>query len=370
MRYIFSTVGTSLLTNTVREKNLKINLYQYANLKEENFNDSNVDVKNTIDSLVEELKEDLSKISDERELRKKSAELNGILGFYRSIKEDKLKNDLHFLICTDTYQSKKVAEVLSDFLNKRGFGTEVIAIPSLTTGSNKDFELGTIELIEKISAYVEGNQSEIIFNLVGGFKVVQGILTAIGMIWADKIIYIFETSDEVLFIPKLPVGVDLKVIKENFNILRKIDLGVELSEKEKEVVKNKLNSFVSAEFEYLSTWGKALFEKVKKERYSEKLISPLVDRIVYSDGFKRDFEKLERDKKSKVNETIDDFIRNLETGTPLKRSTFKPVRGIKEFTHEIYATSYGEALRIFMRKEGNVYHLLKIGADLQRGEGS
>lgn len=41
MRYIFSTVGTSLLTTTVKEKGLKIDLYQYANLKEEDFNDLN-----------------------------------------------------------------------------------------------------------------------------------------------------------------------------------------------------------------------------------------------------------------------------------------------------------------------------------------
>ena len=370
MRYVFSTVGTSLLTNMVREKGLKINLYQFSNLKTEDFNDSNIDVKHTIDSLIEELKEDLSRITDERELRRKSAELNGILGFYRSIKEDKPQSDLHFLICTDTYQSKKVAEVLSDFLFEQGFGAQVIAIPSLTTGNNKDFELGTIQLIEEISECIKDNKDEIIFNLVGGFKIVQGILTAIGMIWADKIVYIFETSDEVLFIPRLPVGIDLKVIEGNYDILRKIDLGLKLAEEEKKKAKNKLNSFVSAEFEYLSAWGKALFEKVKKTCYSDKLVSPLINRIIYSESFKKDFEKLEKDKKAKVNKTIDDFIRYLETGTSLKRSTFKPVKGIKEFSHEIYATSYGEALRIFMKKEGNVYHLLKIGADLQRGEGS
>ncbi len=360
MRYVFSTVGTSLLTNAVREKGLEINLYKYSNFKEDDFDDSNIGVKNTIDSLIEELKEDLSKITDERELRKKSAELNGILGFYRSIKEDKPQNDLHLLICTDTYQSKKVAEVLSDFLNRRGFSTEIIVVPSLTTGSNEGFELGTLELIEKMSFYVEGNEGEVIFNLVGGFKVVQGILTAIGMIWADRIIYIFETSNEVLFIPKLPVGINLEKIEKHFDILRKIDIGLRLSGEEKDIVKNKLNSFVSAEFEYLSTWGKALFEKVKKEKYSEKLISPLIDRIVYSDGFKKDFEKLENDKKAKVNETIDDFIRYLKTNIPLRRSRLRPVQGDIGFDYEIYATSYGEALRIFMRKEGNVYRLMEI----------
>ncbi len=42
MRYVFSTVGTSLLTNAVREKGLKVNLYQYSNFKEDDFNDSTI----------------------------------------------------------------------------------------------------------------------------------------------------------------------------------------------------------------------------------------------------------------------------------------------------------------------------------------
>ncbi|MBK8043622.1 MAG: hypothetical protein IPK21_13770 [Haliscomenobacter sp.] len=59
---------------------------------------------------------------------------------------------------------------------------------------------------------------EIIFNLTGGFKSLQGYLNTIGMFYADRIVYIFESGQEVIAIPKLPVKLEMGIFYEQASI--------------------------------------------------------------------------------------------------------------------------------------------------------
>lgn len=86
MKLILSTVGTSILTNQV-EGQQRTELIKNANLQENQYT-------NTIFKLIEYIKETLqTKLQDAKEtdLKRLSAEINGILGIYEGVFPEKTK---------------------------------------------------------------------------------------------------------------------------------------------------------------------------------------------------------------------------------------------------------------------------------------
>ncbi len=124
---IISTVGTSLITNPASKEELN-RLYEYSNCNED---DCPQEIKNLIAALTPKSLEKL-KTSDPKSLRKSSAELNGILGFYND-DLSKGKGDLHLLICTDTFQGIKAAEVLKEFLLSNDIACDIYVPKNLST---------------------------------------------------------------------------------------------------------------------------------------------------------------------------------------------------------------------------------------------
>ena len=56
----------------------------------------------------------------------------------------------------------------------------------------------------------------VIFNLVGGFKSLQGYMNTFGAFYADEVIYIFEAETaDLITIPRLPIQIDTAVIQEH-----------------------------------------------------------------------------------------------------------------------------------------------------------
>lgn len=97
---------------------------------------------------------------------------------------------------------------------------------NLRTSSDKDFSHGIRELINWCgcldSCRFQGYR--VVFNLVGSFKALQGFMTAIGMFYADEMVYIFEGEGSHLFsIPKLPVKVDAECLKKHATLVSMLD---------------------------------------------------------------------------------------------------------------------------------------------------
>ena len=202
-RLVISTVGTSLLTNLIISKNnlesdWSSRLQDTANLTEKEIKKGS-DIEEIIQKLKQRAENKLEK-ANTIEIKEASAELNGIYGLYEDQLEDG-KLDHHLLITTDTAQGQVTADIVKKFLLKQkkekrlSLEIEVYTPEKLSTANTKSFNKGIDDLLDCLHTRVEEYKEkkyEIYFNLVGGFKALQGCMNTIGMFYADKIIYVFE----------------------------------------------------------------------------------------------------------------------------------------------------------------------------------
>lgn len=296
---VISTVGTSLLTNPAN-KDEQIKLYKYSNCTEDECPE---EIKNFIDSLIPKINEQL-KNTDYHSIRRRSAELNGILGFYQ---EDfsKGKDDIHFLICTDTFQGKKSAEIVNQYLESKGIICQIYVPRSLSTKNKDVFSEGVKELLKLFDETLPNyktNGYQIIFNLTGGFKSLQGYLNTIAMFYADKIIYIFESEQsELIEIPRLPIQIDTKPF-ENYkdklillsaNKIYEINDFKDIPESAIDVIDGKV---------ILSVWGEVIWNKIKYDLF-DKL--PQLPYLEYHKNFVDKFEEIiDKQIKSQILNTL------------------------------------------------------------------
>ena len=109
MRFVLSTIGTSILTNQIRNEDpseWRSLLRDSANHKMDNLDPEAKAVIDTLaDRALDKLLEDDTQIN-----RRISAELNGIYGIYNG-RLPQNSPDQHHLICTDTAQGQKTGEI-------------------------------------------------------------------------------------------------------------------------------------------------------------------------------------------------------------------------------------------------------------------
>lgn len=300
-RVVLSTIGTSLLTNQSESKAEKDSLNNEANRKGD-------EISPEVKSLITKLKEKaVVKLNGTvEEIRKASAELNGIYGLYESNLEqgtERGKQDFHFLIATDTTQGISTAQIVQSFLNKKGFIVEIPHLEKLSTTSTHDFTHGVTELIKWIDATLPGYKKsgyKIYFNLVGGFKSLQAYVNTIGMFYADEIIYIFEgQNSEIITIPQLPIEVNKSVIKPIEFALMAQGAWVKISQLQG--VPEKLLFKVEDEAT-LDPWGHLIWNKCKDEILAGELLT--FTNLKYSSSFTNDCSKIKGDERVKLQETL------------------------------------------------------------------
>jgi len=296
---IVSTVGTSLLTNWPIEQGCSAVLRNTANLEEKELT---AEQKAVIDTRCAEVEQRLAENRPPEEWKKASAEINGILSYLpRMGKHLPGPGDQHILVGTKTYQGQMTARMVEEFL--RRFGCTVIQMPTaeLSTKNREEFLNG----IARVADWCHQNLPEyrnqgyrVVFNLTGGFKGVQGCLTALGMYYADEVVYIFEGS-ELIVIPRLPIR--LEALEE----ARRNAVAFGLLEGDRTLLTEALDAAGvvfdpnSAMFEVvrqddqqmvgISVWGKLVWNEHRKEVLSEKLLDwPY---LTYSERFRGDFER-------------------------------------------------------------------------------
>lgn len=240
-RFLISTVGTSLLTNQLDgefESGWSTRLQATANYsdKEVNYHEDVLAIIETLkDRAIQKLYSDPERkiINDNvDEIRGASAELNGIYGLYQE-QLNQGAQDIHWLIATDTAQGQVAAKIVAEFLRDNHLAVDINTPKELSTSSTESFSNGIDELLEWIDEIIPGYQKagyQICFNLVGGFKALQGYANTIGMFYADEIIYIFEGGSDIITIPRLPIKIDQSVIKPVQFALMAAGAWVKLSE--------------------------------------------------------------------------------------------------------------------------------------------
>lgn len=298
MKKLFlSSVGTSILTN-IASKEERFKLYNSSNCIDEN------DCSNDIKTLIQKLEtEALQKFETKNNVRRFSAELNGIFGFYEN--EDHHNEDLHYLITTDTYQGIKCGDIIQNYLNKKNINAQIFTPKELTTRTKYNFEQGIKNLLKWCDETLSGFKNdgyEIIFNLTGSFKSLQGYLNTIAMFYADRIIYIFESEKaELIEIPKLPVEIESSIIDKHKEkiLLMAAGYNYPLSEI------NDMPKTIIDELEgkaFLSVWGELLWNKTKKDILTNNLVD--LPYLIYSEEFKKLFSNAASNDKVKLQETL------------------------------------------------------------------
>ena len=293
MRFVVSTIGTSILTNLIdntnpEEATWRSVLSGSANLRQNEL------ISDTQKAVINELAERaLNKILEDNVGTncRISAELNGIYGIY----EGRLPQgspDQHYLICTDTAQGQQTGELIKGFLESKGFTVNIFTPSQLSTRNTRVFATGTKELITWLDNAIPrpGSGWDVIFNLVGGFKSLQGYMQTFGTFYADEIVYIFEGSTDLIRIPRLPIQIDTSVVQEHSTKFAMMSAGGEYPiEKLKGIPETLLQPIEdNGNTLELSTWGKLIWNRTKSSFLTEELLP--FPGLIYADSFRTDYD--------------------------------------------------------------------------------
>jgi putative CRISPR-associated protein (TIGR02619 family) len=353
--------GISILLNTNGQSRSIIN--KYANLKDKP-QQPDPDI-NHLEQAIEHARASLVK-ANLQEVAKLSAELNTLFYFYNQQKFP--VNDQHFLIHTDTWLGREAVALIEDYLHKNGIH-QVRTYGHLRTDDLAEFQMTLTEMVRDLGPELQSYREQghrIIFNLTAGFKSIQGFLQALAPIYADEVIYIFESQSELFRIPRLPLRLDIDGwIEQNVNSIRCLSLGLPIAQ-----MTNLPDSLVMKIDNQLTLtpWGEAIWQQRKKDLYAQELLPPPYERIVYGPNFKKSTEGLEPDRLSLVNECIDKLARYIATNRQkhLASLGLKQLRGnpMPPSTHECDVWSDKDARRIFLHYEGDKLVLDKLGKAL------
>ena len=338
-RLVISTVGTSLLTNQIDrefEDNWAVRLRETANYSSDEIEKHHEDVSDIITILKERAEEKLK--GEVEEIREASAELNGIYALYKE-QLNQGTQDIHWLIASDTAQDQVTAKMLEVFLRQQSLTANVFKPKNFSARSTEAFTNGIDELLEWIDDIVPGYRDsgyQICFNLVGGFKAIQGFANTIGMFYANEIIYLFEGSRNIITIPRLPIKIDTSVIKPVQFALMAAGAWVALSEL-KDVPETLI--FKVDETATLTTWGRLIWNRSKEDLLSEDLLQ--FPKLKCEPSFRKDYDNItEKNERVKLQETLAQVSYKLQesngdtsvlVNTGLKYDPYEGTKGVDHF---------------------------------------
>jgi len=349
LKLIFSPCGTSILTNQTSNEIRKL-VFKHANKVKPPEGEEGEKLKKHL----EERKKELISL-DPLKAGKLSAEINGIVHLYKG-KLFEAQNDIHILLATDTWLGKETARMVAQWLENQGVKNVQIwdNIGGLRTDSLENFHCAISELVKRLHEVMPSYRKsgyEVIFNLTGGFKSIQGVLQTLAQFYADEAVYIFETSEELLRIPRLPVILDMiNEIKENLKTWRRLALGLPVKLEETRQIADVFLLKIGEEVA-LSPWGELVWQQVKRTIYEERFWDPPSDQIEWNEKFEKQVNQLEKDRIYEINKRMDELAEHLEKEGHPNPASLKchPLKGkpVEGATHEIYAWSDRDARRIF-----------------------
>ncbi|MGK9475772.1 hypothetical protein [Melioribacter sp. OK-6-Me] len=222
MKTVITSVGTSLISQFLKEKN---DFVDFIDDMEKLRYDENY-IKNNerrINNLKSKLKDFLNTNSDY------SAEVSSTLKL-----KEKINEEVSILpVTTDTLLSNICADVISDHLLSRYniFTDEKILIKGLQVFDERVFiKEGIPNLIDRLDKY--SAQPNIYLNFTGGYKGVIPYLTLWAQVNNVKMIYLYEESNSLLEIPQAPIDINWGLFAKYYKLLLQLEDGLEISKEE------------------------------------------------------------------------------------------------------------------------------------------
>lgn len=203
---VIATVGASLFTNYL-DGNRDIGTH-YNYIIDKPFKEHH-DLKDRIEHIKKRVTPWANKNIEA------SAEIKSLWKIHESLKEPL---DI-YLIATDTVVSALAADIIKTwFEEKPGFtvhfkDTDVIL--GLQVKNYQQFvQKGLPGLVERIEEITANHYGEVIFNIAGGYKGVIPYMTVMALINNWCIYYIFEGSQTVIKIPRVPIKIDYNIFEK------------------------------------------------------------------------------------------------------------------------------------------------------------
>lgn len=150
------------------------------------------------------------------------AEISSLRKIHEEFTKEKEKIEDVRLLATQTVLSRLAAEIIRDKFADALDNVEIKfdpdegdVIDGLSLASADDFEKkGLPSLVARLNILGINNE-KIILNITGGYKGVIPFLTILGQINKEsKIMYLYEDSDKIITIPRVPISYDWSVMEE------------------------------------------------------------------------------------------------------------------------------------------------------------
>lgn len=356
---LLSTCGTSVLTNDADSDTLNW-LKDIANKANLSAADDER-LKEHVDARKKLLLQ-----ANPAERRRLSAELNGVAAVLERWKPRRIQ---HLLVHTDTATGRGAADIVAAILEKDGGQVQSLTAGGFQTDDFPSFREALAELTVEIEKWIPTSRqgSTTLFNLTGGFKSANAYLQALGMLYADRCVFLFESASTLMEIPRLPVKLaEAEEVRPCAKLFRQLAYGYSVDEKAAVGAPDSL-LLVDDGRVTTSVLGDAVWGRVHKTLLGEELLDPLSSKLVLNESVRKTFNGLREDRRVQVNEALDALSAHLDLGRELPKSnTFKKLQGnpAPPATHELYLWSDGGAWRLFGHFEAECFVTDSLGCHL------
>lgn len=218
---IVNTVGTSIITNFLQKNHNKLEeIY-------EEYEKANYSIEEALSDKYKLFKNAIKKWAILEEPENLCAETKSLY----KIKNEYEDNVIAYFLATDTILSVMAAEIIVEYLTEKNPNDQFIfkedkhIIAKTNVHNNYEFKKGIQNLIytlEKCEHYIN------IINFSGGYKSLIPYLTLYATIKDIKLSYIYEDSDSLIEIPRLPLYVDYSAFDKLEQIFYSIDAESEI----------------------------------------------------------------------------------------------------------------------------------------------
>ncbi len=361
---LLTSCGTSILTNQIdNETRTWLNgLSNDTRLTEQD--------QRRLDRFTKERKERFLSAEPQMQ-RRMSAEMNAI---HAILEQFSPKQVQHILLHTDTVTGRATNDILRENLEQMGHQVQLLTAPGLRTDDNDNFRAALSDLVRDLEENWQGWRKEgwqFIFNLTGGFKSVSAYLQSYGMLRADKCVYLFEGSTNLMQIPRLPARLETpEDMQDYLEVFRRLEAGYRVTVNAQTAKIPDSLLIRIAEEVALSPWGELIWLKGRKKLLSQELLPPLSGKISFANrqDAQKAFADLSENNRFEVNKALDALghyldmgRKNLPKSHKLKKLSGKPK---PPATHEIYASTSEGAKRIFGRLTEGGFIIDAIGDHL------
>jgi len=303
--------------------------------------------------------------------RSLSAEVNSVAAWFAGPSPATGQPDILILLHTDTALGRSAAELLADWFHGQGFATHLHTESGLATRSLLDFQQSLADLVRWAWTVLPGYRSagyRIVFNLTGGFKGILAVLQVMATFMADETVYLFQGSQDLMTIPRLPVRLATEeTVRQHLQAFRGMAVLGSVPHGGCTGLPETLY-FAHDGQAGLTAWGEIVWREARDAFYKGGLLEPLSLRIRFGEAFRRAAASLAPDRLLVLNENVDQLARMLESPeNPNPRSLHfhKLTRPTEDgCTHEFYASSEGGAPRCYVREEGGAFLVARYGAHL------